>query len=123
MSGFSALSVYLVPYYVPTTSSLLGDESAPQRRDTWRISLFSYDLHNQRNYKPVWDLLESWGATRLLESLWVVTLNSTASEVRDALNQKIDGDDSTALIELKSGSVGDHASPESGVDWMKANIS
>ena len=32
--------------------------------------IVSYDLHNQRNYKPVWDRLESWGAVRLLESLW-----------------------------------------------------
>ena len=28
--------------------------------------VISYDLHNQRTYKPVWDTLESWGAVRLL---------------------------------------------------------
>jgi CRISPR-associated endonuclease Cas2 len=86
--------------------------------------IVSYDLHNQRNYKPMWELLESWGATRLLESLWVVTLNNTTAEVRDALNQKIDNDDAIAVIELKSGSMwATMRARKAGVDWMKANIS
>lgn len=40
--------------------------------------IISYDLHKQRTYEPVWKALESWGAVRLLESLWVVTLNNGA---------------------------------------------
>ena len=86
--------------------------------------LISYDLHNQRNYRPVWDLLESWGSTRLLESLWVVTLNNTASDVRDALSKAADSDDSIAIVEVKSGSMwATRNGRKAGVDWMKANVS
>ena len=28
--------------------------------------IISYDLHHERHYQPVWNLLESWGAVRLL---------------------------------------------------------
>jgi hypothetical protein len=86
--------------------------------------IISYDLHNQRHYQPVWDKLESWGAVRLLESLWVATLNNTAGEVRDALKLVVDKDDSIAVIELKKGSGwGTWNGKKPGVDWLKANIS
>lgn len=62
--------------------------------------VISYDLHKQRTYPPVWALLESWGAVRLLESLWGVTMNTGAGEIRAALDKVVDADDSTAVIEL-----------------------
>ena len=83
----------------------------------------SYDLHNQRTYEPVWRLLESWGAVRLLESLWLVTLASTASQVRDALQRVVDSDDSVAVLELQVGSdwACVRAKPD-GVAWLRKNI-
>lgn len=85
--------------------------------------IISYDLHNQRTYQPVWNLLEKWGAVRLLESLWVVTLGNTAAEVRDALNQVIDNDDSVALVELKTGSGwATMRARQPGIAWLKRNI-
>ena len=85
--------------------------------------VISYDLHKQRTYETVWELLESWGAVRLLESLWVVSLNNTAGQVRDALNEAIDADDSTAVIELKAGSGwATMRARTAGVEWLKANI-
>jgi CRISPR/Cas system-associated endoribonuclease Cas2 len=85
--------------------------------------IISYDLHHQRHYQPVWDKLESWGAVRLLESLWVATLNNTAAQVRDALKAVADNDDSVAVIELKGGSGWATSNArKSGVDWLKANI-
>jgi hypothetical protein len=47
--------------------------------------IVSYDLHKERVYQPVWNKLEGWGATRLLESLWVLTSNLTASQIRDGI--------------------------------------
>lgn len=83
----------------------------------------SYDLHNVRAYKPVWDTLESWGAAKLLESLWLVTLNSSAGEIREALKQVIDGDDSVAVIELKTGSEWSAwKAKKPGTDWLTSNI-
>ena len=83
----------------------------------------SYDLHNQRTYQPVWDELEAMGATRLLESLWVVTSNQTASQIRDRLQAAADNDDSIAIVELKLGSHwATSLARKAGVDWLKRNI-
>lgn len=85
--------------------------------------IVSYDLHQQRHYQPVWNLLESMGATRLLESLWVITTNLTAAQIRDALQNVIDNDDSTAVIELKPGSWwANRLAKPLGVQWLQRNI-
>jgi hypothetical protein len=65
--------------------------------------IISYDLHDQRTYQPVWNLLGQWGAVRLFESLWVVSLNASVGRVRDALAAVMDNDDSVAAIEMSSG--------------------
>ena len=83
----------------------------------------SYDLHNQRTYPPVWQKLEGWNAVRLLESLWLVTLNATAAQVRDALTTATDKDDSIAVIELEAES--DWAclrARDTGVAWLKKHM-
>jgi hypothetical protein len=83
----------------------------------------SYDLHYQRHYQPVWDLLESWGAIRLLESLWVVTRNSQPGTLREALKAVMDGDDSVAVIELGTGSQwATQNARQAGVQWLSRNI-
>ena len=85
--------------------------------------IISYDLHNTRNYQPVWDRLASWGAIRLLESLWVVSLDNTAGDLRESLKEVVDEDDSVAVIELKPGSGwSTWRAKKPGVDWLKANI-
>ena len=85
--------------------------------------IVSYDLHQQRHYQPVWNLLESMAATRLLESLWVVTSALTAQQIRDALQTVIDNDDSTAVIELKPGSWwANRLAKPAGVQWLQRNI-
>lgn len=85
--------------------------------------VISYDLHNQRNYEPVWNLLDSWGAVRLLESLWLLDTEASAKEVRDGLKHIVDDDDSIVAIELKTGSLwaGQKAKPE-GINWLRQNI-
>lgn len=83
----------------------------------------SYDLHNQRHYQPVWTALETMGATRLLESLWVLTSNLTATQVRDKLKAAADNDDSVAVIELKPGSYwAASRAKDPGVAWLRQNI-
>jgi hypothetical protein len=86
--------------------------------------LISYDLHNQRHYQPVWDGLNSIGAVRLLESLWLVErLNTNPGNLAAWLKQLADSDDSVAVIELKPGS--DWASRQAktaGATWMQNHI-
>lgn len=85
--------------------------------------IISYDLRNQRNYQPLWDTLENWGATRLLESLWVVSMNSSAPQIRDALKQVIDADDALVVIQLQSKSGwATLRALNAGVNWLKQNI-
>lgn len=84
----------------------------------------SYDLHNQRHYQPVWDALTAMGGTRLLESLWVLSSNLTAAQVRDKLRAAADSDDSVAVVELKAGSNwACTRAKDNGVTWLRRNIS
>ena len=50
--------------------------------------------------------LESWGATRLLESLWVFNSDLSASQIRDELQAAADVNDAFAVLELKPGAIG-----------------
>jgi hypothetical protein len=85
--------------------------------------IVSYDLHNQRHYQPVWTQLEAWGATRLLESLWVLSINLTALQVRDGIQVVIDNDDSVAVVEVKQGSWwANRLARPAGVQWLQQNI-
>jgi len=72
------------------------------------------DLHNRRNYQPLYDALANWER---------FASNSSAINVRDALNKLVDGDDSIAVIELKPGSGwGSVRAKPAGVEWLKRNI-
>lgn len=83
----------------------------------------SYDLHNQRNYPPVWAKLESWGATRILETLWLLDSTLSAVQIRDALVAIVDNDDSIVVVEIKSGSCwAAIRSKEKGVAWLRQKI-
>lgn len=85
--------------------------------------IISYDLHNQRTYPPVWKLLESWGAVRLLESLWVVSLNIGPAWIREQLKAVMDSDDAVAVIELKTGSDwSTQLARTLGNNWLTTNI-
>ena len=85
--------------------------------------MVSYDLHNIRNYDPITSALTKAGAVRLLESLWLWSVNDTAIGVRDALQRFVDGDDSLAVIEIKAGSGwASVRARQPGVEWLKMNV-
>jgi hypothetical protein len=86
--------------------------------------IVSYDLHHERHYPPVWAALNKMGATRLLESLWVLSSNLTTVQVCEAVKAAADSDDSVAVIELKPephwAAV---RAKQPGIDWLRRNIS
>lgn len=85
--------------------------------------IISYDLHDQRHYQPVWDLLNRIGAVRLLESLWMVTTAHGSAQLRDALRATADNDDSFVVIELIAGAEWSAWSAKSaGANWLTANV-
>lgn len=80
----------------------------------------SYDLHNVKNYDPLWDALKKSGGARILESLWLISVPQTSVQLKDALKTYVDGDDSIVVIELNPSS--DWASTRArpaGTEWLK----
>ena len=72
----------------------------------------TYDLHNRRDYASLYQLLASWKAVRLTQSDWLVTLNGTATVVRDIVLGHLDTDDTVAVIEIPK-----------GADWATMHVS
>ena len=88
------------------------------------LYLISYDYHKQRDYRRLYALLGSWGAKRLLESLWLASLTGTAAQVRSVLKSVADADDTFAVIELSSSAdwavtAGAYVD---GVTWLQTHI-
>jgi hypothetical protein len=85
--------------------------------------IVGYDLHYDRDYTPIWDTLKSWGFTRLVEALWIGTVNLSANQIRDTLYNATGGRDSVAVVELKAGSWwACQGVPDAAVAWLRANI-
>lgn len=85
--------------------------------------MISYDYRKEKNYQPLYKLLIAWQAKRLLESLWLVELNTDTGSVRDYLMQVMDRDDGAAVIELKKGSDWSTVrAQKAGTDWLGAKV-
>ncbi len=65
------------------------------------LFLISYDLHKDRNYQPLYDAMEKLESKAILESVWMLEVNNTATEVRDWLHDLLDDDDKIFVIELR----------------------
>jgi len=83
----------------------------------------SFEVRDSRHSPHVRTKLESMGAVRLLDALWVLTSPKSAPQIRDELQKMIDLDDSLAVIELKSGSYWSCLrAKHAGVMWLKRSI-
>jgi len=72
--------------------------------------IISYDLKRVKNYPRLYECLGTWGAQRLLESLWVADLVGPCPTIRDVLKAHVDADDALVIIEI---------TPEA--DWATRN--
>lgn len=67
------------------------------------LYFIEYDLRKQRNYQALYNELASFGAVRILESLWCFNrVNTTAAGLRDHFRQFIDSDDGIILSEVSN---------------------
>ncbi len=58
------------------------------------IYLVTYDLKAPgRNYQPVYDYLKRFTCCKGLESVYLIDTDSSASQIHDALQAKIDSND------------------------------
>lgn len=63
--------------------------------------LISYDLRKPgRNYQPLYDRLDAWGAKRTLESVWVLNANVSEQALRDDLLRFVDSNDGMLVVGL-----------------------
>lgn len=87
------------------------------------IFCVSYDCHKVRDDQALSKALEESGGVRLLDSLWLISLDWTAVELRDAILIHLDSDDSLAVLELDSTKAWATAhAKEEGMEWLRQNI-
>ncbi|AYJ85801.1 hypothetical protein D3Y57_07210 [Sphingomonas paeninsulae] len=64
-----------------------------------------------------------WGATKLTESNWLISVQGTAEQVRDIVITALDGDDTAGVFELTQGA--DWATRRVGPAanaWLSTNV-
>jgi len=83
--------------------------------------VISYDLRNDRDYDNLYIALKAypdWG--HVLESVWVIKSDDSATLIRDHLKSKMDNDD--GLLVVKSTNVAAWSNVVCENDWLKENI-
>ena len=87
------------------------------------IFCVSYDCHKVRDDLAFRTALEKSGGVRLLESLWLISLDWTAVELRDAVMVHLDNDDSLVVLDLDSSrSWATARAMEEGTEWLRQYI-
>lgn len=85
--------------------------------------LITYDNHPPRNYTALYQLMASWKAVRLAESVWLANLAGPAGVVRDLVQARLQHNDTVAVIELKKGAdwATSHVATAAAT-WLAANV-
>jgi hypothetical protein len=87
------------------------------------LYLISFDLHDSRTCQALWDEFRAMAASRLLESLWLVSSSAPAEEIRDRLAAVAHPDDCFAVIEMQPGSNwATMRAKTDGISWLSANL-
>ena len=87
------------------------------------LYIMSYDLHLERDYSRLYELMDTWNAVRLLESVWLAELLGPATLIRQLIRGQLDGDDSIAVIELRAPlQWATRHCEAAGVDWLEDRI-
>ncbi len=88
------------------------------------LFLLTYDVCSaDHDYSGLCELLEKWQAAHLLNSVWLVERNSTATAVLDEMEPHMHCDDTIAAIELAGD--GDWAAKnvrDEGVYWLSRHL-
>jgi hypothetical protein len=85
--------------------------------------IISYDQHRDKDYTPIWDLLRSWSAVRLLESVWLVSSLQQPGALREAIREHTRDEESVAVIALENGADwSTYGCQPEGVRWLKNNL-
>lgn len=86
--------------------------------------LITYDNHPPRQYGNLYQLMATWNAVRLAESVWAVdNLLGPADVVRDIVLRTLQPNDTVVVTEIKAGSdwATNCASPAANA-WLSAYV-
>jgi hypothetical protein len=90
------------------------------------MTLFAlaYDQRaTHHDYSKLYQLLKSWNASPLLNSVWLVEINGEASAVRDRVRAHMHMGDAVAVIQLSCRQLGDNSLPARRRELAKGSLS
>jgi CRISPR/Cas system-associated endoribonuclease Cas2 len=79
----------------------MGRLNQPRKGQTTMAKFYiAYDLDKPgQNYPELWNELDSLGAQRVQDSVWVLASDSAAKDLRDTLQQYIDQNDRLLVVQ------------------------
>jgi hypothetical protein len=83
--------------------------------------MISYDAPALTDYQPFYDAISEYNAAHLLESVWLISTTSSATEIRDWTSNLLGSAARIAVIELNN----DWATrriDKAAADWLKSNL-
>lgn len=85
--------------------------------------LITYDLRQPgRNYDDLYDRLRAYGTwAHPLESVWLITTNQNAVQIRDYLTEVIDQNDRLLVVAATRPGAWRHLAPEVS-EWLQAHL-
>jgi hypothetical protein len=90
------------------------------------VFLISYDLKASTDYDELYQAIKDYpGWSHILESSWFISASiSSALDIRDDLEEHVDGDDELLVTQMPESGGGRWATTFSGetVDWLKDNL-
>lgn len=84
--------------------------------------LITYDNHNPRDYQPLYDLLATWKAVDLAESVWLADLTGDAVSVRNAILSVMQPDDTVAVLQLMPGADWAVQAKRYAINWLQSHV-
>ena len=86
--------------------------------------VITYDLRKPgRNYNALYEALKAYpNWAHLLESVWIIQSNHTASSIRDALQAHADPGDAIAVLEVNVRGWATASVSKEINDWLKTNV-
>lgn len=88
------------------------------------LYVVTYDVRaKNHDYQPLYDQLNAWRAGHLQNSVWLVDVKGTATQIRDALRAHVHTDDTLCVIQIFPNSdwATRHAR-KSGTDWLTPHL-
>ena len=82
--------------------------------------VIAYDLIKHKDYPKLWEEMTRLNAHKAIRDFYFVSLNNTASEIRDHLKSFVDDDDKVMVVEFQKKPSFTKANAGTN-DWINAN--